>query len=217
MSDRDFLEMSAPHLLTKPTLILTQRIRKNKCSSSSVIMGDVTDEELIKIERKPRLRQIEHYQLSATPSSPSPDLESFDLQRCSSSFISPNISDEEFKQKCVEAKEICKRYVYVFFILEKISLLIENFSGAVLVLASALDLTFNKVIIIAAVISLVTILDTLGSWSQLREKYSHIYYMFRELKHSKSKDRAKEFHKYAKYFSSSDLFIDTVVFNEESN
>lgn len=128
---------------------------------------------------------------------------------------SVEITDQVFREKCLDAMKICRNYTYWFFILEKISIVTEHVSYVLTVIVTFYHFRLLDIIGIVAVIALVILLNTFGDWSRLREKYSHLHSLFRKLLNSTSNTRIAEFRKYAYLFGSDELWIDSIVLAEK--
>lgn len=136
------------------------------------------------------------------------------VNRSINSRLSINISDNDFRLRCKEAKNKCKNYIYVFFLMEKIS----NATGVAATIFSILvanyKLSVHDILWIVLVMFLVTILDSFGEWGRLREKYSRIHHHFKILANSHDEDRIIKFRKYAEVFGGDQLFIDSIILSD---
>lgn len=127
---------------------------------------------------------------------------------------SSTITDKIFKEKCIEAMKICRRYAYWFFFLEKISITTEHISYILTVVVAYYQFELKEIIWAVIIIAIIIMLSSFGDWARLREKYSHLHNLFRFLLNSKSDSRVLEFRNYAYLFGSDELFIDSIVLTD---
>ncbi len=120
------------------------------------------------------------------------------------------INDEIFKNSCINAMKLCQKYIYIFYVLEKFSFLVEQFSSIFSIIVAFCDISTYKVVCICTFIFIVVVLNSFGDWARLREKYSNLYKLFGRLANSKDENRIKKFENYATTFSAEHLSIDSV-------
>lgn len=208
---------SADIYLTKSSsFIITQRIKKNTCFTKSVpFMGD--DEDVICIERGKPIdsKIIKNFNTYGTYTSEAEiKIDSDDLESDLDSENQP-VTDIEFKKKCNDAKLLSRKYARFFFIFECISIFFEAIAVIFPIVVTNFKLSFEEIIGIVVLFCLIFIFDHIGDWKRLREKYSHLYFLFNQLSTCKHENRVKEFRKCAISFGSSDLFIDSIILSED--
>lgn len=121
-----------------------------------------------------------------------------------------NISDSEFRRNCLGAMNECKKYILIFYLLEKISITVEQFASLFAIIADSYEVSLGKVICISIVMFMIVLLDSLGDWNRLREKYSNLYKSFETLSVSKDEQRGLKFEKLCTSFSKDNLSIDSI-------
>lgn len=207
-NDIDFTEKV--YLKRSPSLILTQRLRKLSCFS----YDNKGDDERIKLQRQKPISSDMLRKLNMTTEygTTVEEKKEDDLE-----INSNTISDGEFRNKCNKARNLCRKYVYVFFFLEKFAFTVISFCPifAIFIETESIELSMTGVIVTALLMFIIILINSLGDWGRLREKYARLHHMFRVLANSKAEDRIKRFHSYAISFGSDDLFIDTIVLNDE--
>jgi hypothetical protein len=214
----DKIDDSLKFLNRPSSLIITQRIRKLTCNlfdEENFDKNDNLDIDTIHIEKQPHLNQdiIDKFNSYGSYISESQKLEIEYPENLESQEIK-EISDEEFRLKCVEATIACKKYTYLFFTLEKISKLSEAGAALFAIIVASYELTVKQIIAAVLVFFFVTIIDSIGDWGRLREKYAHLHFLFKKLHNSKKENRLDQFRRYAMSFGSDELFIDTIIFDE---
>lgn len=127
------------------------------------------------------------------------------------------VKDDEFKEECFKAADKCRRMVYIFFVLEKTSLLFETICSLFAVIVASYGLTVYQILGFVIFFIIFSVISSFGDWGALKEKYSRIRKYFLNLSDSKEDDRSELFLKYAKSYSGDGLFIDLIIFGEEKN
>ena len=227
LSEIENLETSQSILVNRTWFVLTQRLFKfGVCVQTVPSMGD-DDDDVIEVSHREHLdphmlnqKFSKHLmypgQFSETSNnveSKTPDFVDIESIRSERIEICENmaISDEKFRENCRLAMKQCNHYIYMFFFLEKLSRLVENISYILTVIVAAFHFEFVDIIIAVSIMGAITLLDTFGDWGRLREKYSHLHLLFRQLLNSKNKNRVNLYRKYAYMFGSDELFIDRVM------
>lgn len=134
-----------------------------------------------------------------------------------------NMKDDYFRQLCIEALNKCKSYIFIFYILEKLSIATTEFSTFFSIVAFYINITFNEILIICFILFFLGIFNSIGDWSRLREKYSNLYRCFEHIANCTDDTRIERFKKYVAVFSGENLSIDfisvmtntTTIFEEE--
>jgi hypothetical protein len=127
-----------------------------------------------------------------------------------SNTMSLKIDDDHFIRRCDEEMAMCKKTIFYFFILEKITQAVNSSSMIFCILVANYNLKVKQIIGIMAVMFFISIVDSVGNWSRLREKYCNLYNNFKVLKYSTEPDRVVTFRKYAEIYNGDELFIDSV-------
>jgi len=128
-----------------------------------------------------------------------------------------NLSDEEFKKECLKAAKKCKNIVYIFFLLQKVSSLIDTICSIFAIIVASYELSVYNVIGIVMFFILSSFISNFGEWGALKEKYSRLRSYFNVLSLSTESNRVELFEKYANSYAGDGLFIDTIIFNENLN
>lgn len=212
IEDIEFLERK--FIRRSSTSILTQRIRRRFCSTPTFLKDD---DEKIRLERQKPVNPEILKKLNLTMNYGSSEKTEVKLEEGDLEINRESISDEDFRRKCTIAKNLCKKYVYIFIFLEKFVFTVMTFCPilAVLIVEGSFKPSIEQIIIIACVFFIIIFLSSLGDWGGLREKYARLYHSFKILTNSKSDDRIKKFQSYATSFGSDDLFIDNIFLNED--
>lgn len=138
------------------------------------------------------------------------DIDEDDVRHDISTAISFSIGDTEFIDRCNDAMKLCKQTIFWFFLLEKVTQGVNSSSMIFCVLVANYQLKVKQIIGIMAVMFFISVIDSFGNWSRLREKYCSLYNNFRVLKYSKDENRVEMFRKYAEIYGGDELFIDSV-------
>lgn len=230
------LDASAQLLKKSTTLIITQRLRKTKCGMEPI--PDM-DDEMIEIERKEKVntdmlnefndygKYIKEQDIESggieikgdeskkdesnklvTNNIESNKLESKDIDK---------VTDEEFIKRCKDAVKICRKHAYIFFIFEKVSKISETAATLFALIVASYRLEIKQIVAAVIVFFLITLFDSFGDWGRLREKYARLHHLFELLALSKSETRVNDFRRYAISFGGNDLFIDSIIMDDESD
>lgn len=199
-----------------PFNILTQRLKK---SLNLNVNLDKSDDTIV-IEHKKsinkdmidRINSATNYHTIIEESKKEEDSEISQMEKQNSIY-----TDSGFREKCNKARLICRKYVYIFFVFEKISSILMCFCPIFQIICETQSVTRLNIILFAAFFLVVTIMNSIGDWSRLREKYSRLHHKFGILSNSKDDDKVSKYKRYIVGFGSDDLFIDTFVFNNEIN
>lgn len=210
METIDELEYVQEHYLKRGTsFILSQRLIKSIQTNKCLMTGlDKSDRDVIVLERHEGLSEEKFKKLMLTVE------DGNRLEQGTMELVKKEITDEEFKEKCFEARQLCKKFVYMFYALEKLAFIVIMFSSLFAIFIESYGINKRDVTIICMFILAIIILNSFGDWGRLREKYARLHHMFRILSNSKEPDRIKKFQSYAYSFGTNDLFIDTIVLND---
>lgn len=210
METIDELDYVEDHYLKRGTsYILNQRLIRFINAIKSLFTGtEKSDSDIIVLERHERLSEEKFKKLLLTVEDGN-RIENGDLE-----VVKKEITDIEFRDKCLEARNLCKKFVFIFYLLEKFSFLVVMFSSLFVIFIDSYDINRIDVTIICLFMFAIIVLNSFGDWGRLREKYARLHHMFRILSNSKEHDRIKKFQTYAYSFGTNDLFIDTIVLHD---
>lgn len=218
---RRHLERSETFLRRSSSKIITQRIRHRYCCITDPFKGETAVEEdddfLIEIppQNSGRIRS-NNGKLEIDFNEVNVDIEEGDEGIRIQVDGIDDVSDEEFRNRSNEAKKLCRQYTYTFFVLEKFSDGVEASAAIFAALVANWNLKLSQVMWICLVMFIVTVLDSLGDWGRLREKYARLHHLFSNLANSRESNRFTNFRAYAKSFGNDELFIDAIVLGSDT-
>lgn len=124
--------------------------------------------------------------------------------------VSNKISNNEFREKCIDAKKKCKYYANLFRHLESFSLGITCMIPIYAIFINYFKLDIIYVVMISGFLIVLLFFNSFGEWARLREKYARLAHEFIILSNSKDEDRIQKYLAYAENFSDGELFVDSL-------